>query len=60
MVGIMEEMDLSVRSLLPQFFAAKKTPVAGSLILPSLNKNDGTVSLTEERERQEIARANAA
>ena len=65
MVGIMEEMDLSLRlmrSLLSQFFAVdskKKVAVAGSLTLPSLNKNERTFSLTE-RERLEIARANAA
>ena len=61
-VGIMEEMDLSlrlVRRVLPQFFVTNSFAGNGELTLSDLNKNEKTASLTE-RERQEIAETNAA
>ena len=58
-VGIMEEMKLSInlmKRILPQFFAAAGM---GDLTLSSLNKNAKTTSLTEQ-EKMDIATANSA
>ena len=58
-VGIMEEMELSIRlmrQLLPQYF---ETGNADELILPALNRNERMASLSEW-ERQEITAANSA
>ena len=58
-VGIVEEMELSMRVMglvLPQYFGMDSGDV---LTLPALNKNERTASLSE-REREEIATANSA
>ena len=62
LVGIMEDMELSMelmRQLLPQFFAVATENRTREVTLPAMNKNERTVSLSEE-ERGEIGRANAA
>ena len=58
-VGIVEEMELSIklmRRLLPRYFETGNTD---DLTLLSLNKNERTASLSQE-ERREIAEANSA
>ena len=58
-VGIVEEMELSIklmRRVLPQYFETGNTDV---LTLSALNKNERRPSLSEE-ERREIASANSA